>query len=499
MEEKGPVEENHLDYEDTFNYEDTTVISTGNVTTVSSDPETDEVIVPLLILIFFLIIPGTIAGTVWVRHMLRKRKAKLEKKARIGLPISTLGTEYEINSLLSIENVGRKYSEKSDVSNVSDPDKVEELEQCLTKDEAYGEKVRVSKYIDTVSEWSLRDTQDNPNPAELSVSRSEKWKDSKSQEELRIDDGINMDEIDGYMNTTTLDTRLGMSMQYLEAMAPMAGVESNPASRPQSYYATIPEDRELVVEKDPPVNGLVGEVDPEVRKGEKDKGRGRREEKRWETYRPYSQIIGRTHSPPDHQNNSLHGAQSEMFLSNGLLLPSSPKTAKSESFLSSNLPPLPPKIVPLLPPKQAINKSREDVERINKDIMRSSMDLMGKKFDEMDQDYDLPVGKEDEAHDQGEDYDDPPLSHIQQLSSDDREDYDEPSHSFNNSRTTLNSSRYYNTPRKEYDEDFEDEQTFQTPNNANTVHAVPAVYIGEENGNFLSNEDYDKPQMYQRK
>ena len=62
----------------------------------------------------------------------------------------------------------------------------------------------------------------------------------------------------------------------------------------------------------------------------------------------------------------MHGAQSEMFLFNGLHTPSSPNAAKSESFLSSHLPPLPPKIVPLLPPKQAINKSREDIERINK-------------------------------------------------------------------------------------------------------------------------------------
>ena len=39
-----------------------------------------------------------------------------------------------------------------------------------------------------------------------------------------------------------------MSMQYLEAVAPMAGGESNPTSRPQSYYAPIPEDRELVLQ-----------------------------------------------------------------------------------------------------------------------------------------------------------------------------------------------------------------------------------------------------------
>ena len=33
---------------------------------------------------------------------------------------------------------------------------------------------------------------------------------------------------------------------------------------------------------------------------------------------------------------------------------------------SSNLPPVPPKRTPLLPPKQAVGKSREDIDRITK-------------------------------------------------------------------------------------------------------------------------------------
>ena len=45
---------------------------------------------------------------------------------------------------------------------------------------------------------------------------------------------------------------------------------------------------------------------------------------------------------------------------------------KSDSNIHTNVPNLPPKLTPLLPPKQMINKSREDVNKINKDIMRKS-------------------------------------------------------------------------------------------------------------------------------
>ena len=46
--------------------------------------------------------------------------------------------------------------------------------------------------------------------------------------------------------------------------------------------------------------------------------------------------------------------------------PPSPTSAKSDSHLSSHLPPVPPKRTPLLPPKQAVGKSREDIDRITK-------------------------------------------------------------------------------------------------------------------------------------
>ena len=47
-------------------------------------------------------------------------------------------------------------------------------------------------------------------------------------------------------------------------------------------------------------------------------------------------------------------------------LPPSPTTARSDSHLAI-IPPIPPKSKPFLPPKQKINKSKEDVDRVNKE------------------------------------------------------------------------------------------------------------------------------------
>merc|ERR1740128_805238 len=177
---------------------------------------------------------------------------------------------------------------------------------------------------------------------------------------------------------------------------------------------------------------------------------------------------------------------------------------KSESHLLTSkksqkrrVTPVPPKLVPLLPPKQAINKSSQDMDKITKDIIRSSVDLLDKSFDP--EDYDLPAGvKEVET----EDYDDPPLSHLQM--SYEQEDYDEPNHSY----TSHQSDRYYCTPRKEYEEDYEDDDndTFLSPASTQEANAKSSssnnldsnkngnqiVYTRtlEENGNYLQ-DDYD--------
>ena len=46
-------------------------------------------------------------------------------------------------------------------------------------------------------------------------------------------------------------------------------------------------------------------------------------------------------------------------------LPPSPTSAQSDSHLAT-IPPVPPQSRPGLPPKQAINKSKEDMDRIDK-------------------------------------------------------------------------------------------------------------------------------------
>jgi len=151
-------------------------------------------------------------------------------------------------------------------------------------------------------------------------------------------------------------------------------------------------------------------------------------------------------------------------------------------------------MVPLLPPKQAINKSREDMERINKDIIRSSVDLLGKKYEQVEEDYDLPPGGHDDEG--GEDYDLPPVSH-RQMSYDKelQEDYDEPSHAFNYSQNTPESS-YFSTPRKEYDEDYEEDdgETFETPNQTGKLQRtpIPAVRLQAASCSY---DDYDQPNV----
>ena len=58
-------------------------------------------------------------------------------------------------------------------------------------------------------------------------------------------------------------------------------------------------------------------------------------------------------------------ASSEMMMATLDQIPPSPTTARSDSQLAS-IPPIPPKSKPFLPPKQTINKSKEDVDRLNK-------------------------------------------------------------------------------------------------------------------------------------
>merc|ERR1719244_430727 len=105
----------------------------------------------------------------------------------------------------------------------------------------------------------------------------------------------------------------------------------------------------------------------------------------------------------------LPGATSEVNV--GHMTKASPKSARSDSHLAI-VPPVPPKLKPFLPPKQKINKSKEDVDKINQEILnQSSSPLPNGNHMQEDRHSNLPEGTDI-------DYDVPP--------SPDQLDYDEP-------------------------------------------------------------------------
>merc|ERR1711915_826535 len=82
-------------------------------------------------------------------------------------------------------------------------------------------------------------------------------------------------------------------------------------------------------------------------------------------------------------------------------------TSLSKSNLNFvSAPPIPPKCKPLLPPKQTINKSKEDMERINQEILRISSQpgVHNSKSEAnltLDMDYDFPGNSNcDEEYDE---------------------------------------------------------------------------------------------------
>merc|ERR1719154_709764 len=126
----------------------------------------------------------------------------------------------------------------------------------------------------------------------------------------------------------------------------------------------------------------------------------------------------------------LGSATSELAMNSIQQSPSSPTAARSDSQLAI-IPPIPPKSKPFLPPKQTINKSKEDVTRINKEILRKSSQIMNgqplqennitQKGGKEDADYDFPTPGDDED----DEYDEPcpvflQTDHHEQL------DYDDP-------------------------------------------------------------------------
>ena len=70
----------------------------------------------------------------------------------------------------------------------------------------------------------------------------------------------------------------------------------------------------------------------------------------------------------------LGSATSEIAMTSMSEMPTTPTSARSDSHLSFS-PPIPPKHKPLLPPKQTINKSKDDVDKINKVTQYASMYL----------------------------------------------------------------------------------------------------------------------------
>ena len=110
------------------------------VTTVTNQPNTSSnitVIAVIIISVCFILIVGVII--LYKKH--KKSKPKSDKTdVQISLP--TLGTQYELASLLSLNTVGRKSSNQSEGSNPAN----DNLEKCEKSQDVFDG--RVSQFID---------------------------------------------------------------------------------------------------------------------------------------------------------------------------------------------------------------------------------------------------------------------------------------------------------------------------------------------------------------
>ena len=299
-----------------------------------------------------------IIGVIILYKKYKKSKTKIDKtEFEISLP--TLGTQYELSSLLSINTVGRKSSNHSEGSNQTNDD----LEKCEKSQDVFDG--RVSRYIDAST---------------VEMSRAEEYMVEHGNYSLNNILDITRDQINGSSQSFNLEppravpensTSRPMSMAETSYSAPnevqqisiIGGGESS--SRPISK---IIEECSDSSSQEIPNNPSVQIFPPSPSYLKK---------------RPKSEIVENRPPllPAKVLNNQtrfirltnylyfmqkkLGSASSELAMNNIQQLPSSPAAARSDSQLLI-IPPIPPKLKPFLPPKQTINKSKEDVTRINK-------------------------------------------------------------------------------------------------------------------------------------
>jgi len=373
------------------------------VTTVTNQLKTSYNGTILAVVIFSVCII-LIIGVIILYKKYKKSKTKIDKtEFEISLP--TLGTQYELSSLLTINTVGRKSSNHSEGSTHTNDD----LEKCDKSQDVFDG--RVSRYIDAST---------------VEMSRAEEYMAEHGNYTLNNILDLTRDQINGSSQSFNLkppcavpenSTSRPMSIAETSYSAPnevqqistIGGEESS--SRPISK---IVEEYSDSSSQEIPNNPLVQIFPPSS----------------YLKKRPKSENV-ENRPPLLPSKKKLGSASSELAMNNIQQLPSSPAAARSDSQLLI-IPPIPPKLKPFLPPKQTINKSKEDVTRINKEILRKSSQIMNghagqgnqdiqTKFGE-DVDYDFPTGS---GEDEDDEYDEPcPVllksDHHEQL------DYDDP-------------------------------------------------------------------------
>ena len=264
-------------------------------TTTSSAIRNSNTVLILVISALVLAVIGLVLFLV-IRRKRRKSEAARDKLMTDGHPnisIPTLGTQYELSSLLSIDTIGRKGSHQSEVSigsgyNVTTA--AEKTEHILDD--------RVSKYIDH---------------------------------------DIGQDVVDGH--NVTLETILNTTQDPPTdtTIAPKAEQEmfETPNERHMPDKMLNPPTPELLVSPPSPAGSC-----SEVRE------------------RPRSELYGHCGqgAPALPAKRSVGQAVSERSL------------VTQEAGETPNIP---PKLKPFIPPKQTINKSREDVHKINKVYIQS--------------------------------------------------------------------------------------------------------------------------------
>lgn len=367
-----------------FPDDDYSMVTEYEVTTVKSKNDSNSnvtVIVIVILSIIFILIVGVII--LYKKYTKSKAKSKKENPL-ISLP--TLGTQYELASLLTINTVGRKSSETSNQAS-EDIDKYEDVFDG-----------RVSKYIDAST---------------IEMNKAEEY----------IADYTLKNILD-----VTTDERLGSSQSF--SLQPPHAVPENSTSRPISLTEEL--NSISIIGGSRPITRILEE--------QSDSSLSSPDIPAYPSVTPASPSVIKTRPKSEHveaappllpAKGKLMSATSEMLMPTLCLVPPSPSSSRSESSLAP-VPPVPPKARPGIPPKQKINKSREDMVRIDKEILRVSSKnitlgqagyLSKNTKDGEDVDYDFPTNPGDDNDD--EEYDEPcPL--LPQPDLHEQLDYDDP-------------------------------------------------------------------------